>query len=112
MLGASTYDGLIPDSSRSLKSIFSIYNNQAEANSTDALQLVNPAVSSYQYTILSETYPQKDVAKMQKLPGCALQPYGAKLLAYMIFLLPPLDLGQSRDRFYAGRSRCSACKWN
>jgi len=59
--GASNYDGLIPDSSRSLKSMFSIFNTQTEANETDALQLVNPAVSSYQYTILSETYPQKDV---------------------------------------------------
>lgn len=57
----TTYDGLIPDSSRSLKSLFTIFNKQSEANDTDALQLVNPKLQSYQYTILSETYPQKDV---------------------------------------------------
>lgn len=59
--GVSALNSLIPDSSRSLKSLFTIFTNQAEANNTDALQLVNPALSSYQYTILSETYPMKDV---------------------------------------------------
>jgi len=59
--GASAFNSLIPDSSRSVKSLFTIFTNQAEANHTDTLQLVNPALSSYQYTILSETYPMKDV---------------------------------------------------
>lgn len=61
---ATEYNGLIPDSSRSLKSIFTVFNKQAEANETDALMLRNPSVSKYQYTILSETYPQSDVSNM------------------------------------------------
>jgi len=56
-----TVNMLIPDSSRSLKSIFTIFNTQAEANTTDALQLINPQLTSYQYQILSETYPQKQI---------------------------------------------------
>ena len=52
---------LIPDSSRSLKSLFTIFTKQTESNNTDALQLINPTLTQYQYTILSETYPMKDV---------------------------------------------------
>ena len=58
---ATSYNGLIPDSSRSLKSIFTTFIKQTEANNTDALQLVNPVLAKYQYQILSETYPQADV---------------------------------------------------
>jgi len=58
---AQTFNGLIPDSSRSLKSLFTIFTKQTEANNTDALQLINPKLTQYQYTILSETYPMKDV---------------------------------------------------
>ena len=56
-----TYNGLIPDSSRSLKSIFTIFNKQAETATEDSLQLINPTLSQYQYTVLSETMPQKDI---------------------------------------------------
>ena len=62
--GDKTYNGLIPDSSRSLKSIFSIFNKQAEANQGDSLQLINPRLKQYQYTVLSETMPQKDVLEI------------------------------------------------
>ncbi len=55
------YNGLIPDSSRSLKSIFTTFIGQEETANTDALQMLNPDVTQYQYTILSDTYPQSDV---------------------------------------------------
>jgi len=58
---SQTFNGLIPDSSRSLKSLFTLFTKQTETNQTDALQLINPKLTQYQYTILSETYPMKDV---------------------------------------------------
>jgi hypothetical protein len=60
----SVYNGLIPDSSRSLKSIFTLFNPQTLANQVDNLRLINPQLTEYQYTIQSETYPQKDVQAM------------------------------------------------
>ena len=60
----TVYNGLIPDSSRSLKSIFTIFNPQTLGNEVDNLRLINPQLTEYQYTIQSETYPQKDVQAM------------------------------------------------
>ncbi len=59
--GTQPFNGLIPDSSRSLKSLFTIFTKQTENNGDDCLQLINPTLSQYQYTILSETYPMKDI---------------------------------------------------
>jgi len=61
---SQTINSLIPDSSRSLKSLFTLFTKQTEANDTDALQLQNPKLSQYQYTILSETYPMKDLTNI------------------------------------------------
>lgn len=59
-------NGLIPDSSRSLKSIFTVFNPQTLGQQDDNLRLVNPQLTSYQYTIQSDTYPQKDVINISK----------------------------------------------
>ena len=61
-----TVNGLIPDSSRSLKSIFTVFNPQTLEKNKDSLRLVNPLLTSYQYTIQSDTYPQKDVINIGK----------------------------------------------
>ena len=58
---ATSFNGLIPDSSRSLKSIFTTFTRQGEENNEDTLKLINPVLTKYQYQILSETYPQADV---------------------------------------------------
>ena len=59
---AATANVLIPDSSRSLKSIFTAFIPATTGNQSDDLRLANPAVRDYQYNILSETYPQKAVS--------------------------------------------------
>lgn len=61
---AQTINSLIPDSSRSLKSLFTLFTKQEETNNTDALQLQNPKLTQYQYTVLSETFPMKDITNI------------------------------------------------
>lgn len=59
---ATSANLLIPDSSRSLKSVFTTFQRVATTNQGDSLMLCNPAVRNYQYNILSETYPQSQVS--------------------------------------------------
>ena len=58
---AASANILIPDSSRSLKSVFTCFIPATAGNESDDLRLANPAVRNYQYNILSELYPQKQV---------------------------------------------------
>ncbi len=56
---------LIPDSSRSLKSIFTIFNESAANGVTqDCLQLHNPHLTQFQYTVNSAAYPQAPVSQI------------------------------------------------
>lgn len=56
---------LIPDSSRSLKSVFSIFNDSAiNGAHQDCLMLHNPALTQFQYMINSASYPQAPVSSI------------------------------------------------
>jgi len=56
---------LIPDSSRSLKSVFTIFNDSAiNGANQDCLMLHNPALTQFQYTINSQSYPQAPVSNI------------------------------------------------
>ena len=51
---------IVPDSSRSLKSIFTCFLN-APAVHTDSLLLINPNITSYIYNVNSHSYPSSNV---------------------------------------------------
>ena len=52
---------IIPDSSRSLKSIFTCFLRTTLTVPTDSLALINPALTSYIYNVNSHSYPSSNV---------------------------------------------------
>ena len=52
---------IIPDSSRSLKSIFTCFLSNAPTVITDSLALINPALTNYIYNVNSHSYPSSNV---------------------------------------------------
>jgi len=52
---------IVPDSSRSLKSIFTVFNSAGIGVNSDALALKNPALSGFIYNVNSHSYPSANL---------------------------------------------------